>query len=153
MPHNAEFRLCAKWHSAELKKSFICDSALSLCEIQVKNFLADSALCGAAGSLLRAMPHSRESRLRTMPYSAELRLRALRHSAESTHFREFLCEFTTICKTILTRWSLTQVGLIHEKNRGSKISWGCPFKDQNSFFLVVISPEWMKQNIAKCTQH
>jgi hypothetical protein len=51
----------------------------------------------------------------------------MRHSAESTHFREFLSEFATICKIILTCWSVTQVGLIHEKNRGSKISCDCPF--------------------------
>jgi hypothetical protein len=57
------------------------------------NFKSDSALCSTAGSRLRAMPHS----------------------AESKNIREFLCEFASICQNILTRWSLTQVILIHEK--------------------------------------
>jgi hypothetical protein len=30
----------------------------AMCEFQVRNFLADSALCGTAESRLRAMPHS-----------------------------------------------------------------------------------------------
>jgi hypothetical protein len=33
----------------------------------------------------------------------ESQLRAMRHSEEATHFCEFLCEFATKCKTILTR--------------------------------------------------
>jgi hypothetical protein len=127
MPHSAKFRIHAMPHSAELKKRFICNSALCHCEIHVENFLAGSALCGAAGIQLHAMPHSRESWLHAMPHCAELRLRAMRRSAGSTYIREYLLEFATICKNILTCLSVTQVGLIHEKNKRSKNSWDCPF--------------------------
>jgi hypothetical protein len=38
----------------------------------------------------------------------------------------------------LTRWSVTQVGLIHEKNRWSKISWDFPFKNELSMSQCVL---------------
>jgi hypothetical protein len=47
-----------------------------------------------------------------------LRLRAL---------SAFLCEFSTMCKNYLTRKSVTQLGLIGEGYRLSKISRDCPF--------------------------
>jgi hypothetical protein len=38
-----------------------------------------------------------------------------------TYIGEFLCEFATICKNDLAYKSMTEVGSIDEKNRGSKI--------------------------------
>jgi hypothetical protein len=52
----------------------------------------------------------------------------MRHSAESTHIREFLCEFATIYTNILTRLSVTQVGLIDEKAQGLKSRKTVPLK-------------------------
>jgi hypothetical protein len=43
----------------------------------------------------------------------------------------FLGEYEAICKTALGRESGPQVGLIDEKNRGSKISCNCSFKRFN----------------------
>jgi hypothetical protein len=40
---------------------------------------------------------------------------------------DFLGEYEAICGTALGRESWPNVGLIDEKNRGSKISWHCPF--------------------------
>jgi hypothetical protein len=88
-------------------------------------------LRGTAGSQLRAMTHSGELQLRAMPqsresklwamlHSTELLLLTMRHSMESTHIHKFLGEFTTLCKNIFTRWSVTQVGLIHENNQWFK---------------------------------
>jgi hypothetical protein len=52
-----------------------------------------------------------------------------------TYICEFLCEFGTICKNDLTHSSVTEVGLIDEKNRGPKISWNCPFNTQKILLL------------------
>ena len=41
---------------------------------------------------------------------------------------EYLGENETINETILTNWSVGQAGSNDEKNGGSKISLGCPFK-------------------------
>jgi hypothetical protein len=90
-------------------KNRLCAIYLPLCGIARSR---DSTLCGIG-----------RSRLRTMPHRAELS-----GIARSQHLRKFLCEFATICKNILTRWSVTQVGMIHEKNQWSKISWDCHFK-------------------------
>jgi hypothetical protein len=82
----------------------------------------DSVLCHIARSLKKSFIC--DSALRHLVWNSSqkfsCRLCTMRHSAESTNFREFLCEFTTICKNILTRWSVTQVGLIHEKTKGRK---------------------------------
>jgi hypothetical protein len=59
-----------------------------------------------------------QSQLCTMPHSRESWRRPLQHRMESTNIRELLCEFTTICKNILTCLSVTQMGLIDD----------CPFK-------------------------
>jgi hypothetical protein len=55
MPHSAESRLPAMWHSDE--SIFVLKKVLSAtpryatqCNIQVKNFLVNSALCGTAVS-------------------------------------------------------------------------------------------------------
>jgi hypothetical protein len=55
-----------------------------------------------------------------MPHSGESRLRAMPHSAESTHFREFLREFATICKNILTHWSVPKWDWFVKKTKGWK---------------------------------
>jgi hypothetical protein len=56
-----------------------------------------------------------------MLHSVELRLHAVLH-AESLMY---ICEFATISKNGLTRYSLAQVGLIGEKTEGRKSR---PFK-------------------------
>jgi hypothetical protein len=124
MPHSVESRLHAMPHIAAFKKKVLSATPryATQCEIQVKNFLVDSALCGTAGSRLCTMPHSVESLLCAMRHSAELesRLPAMRRSAESIFVIEYLREFESICKTVLAHesggYSLTK------KNRGSKIS-------------------------------
>jgi hypothetical protein len=83
------------------------------------------------------------SRLRAMPHSGKLWLPAMRHNAESTHVREFLCEFAIICKNILTCWSVTQVGLIHEKTEGRKSRETVPLK-----FTVIENVTFFK--LQKC---
>jgi hypothetical protein len=59
----------------------------------------------------------------------------MRHSAESNSKIKYLREYKFIFKTALAHESGDQGVLFAEKNRGSKISWDCPFK-QN--FLVDI---------------
>jgi hypothetical protein len=77
-----------------------------------------------------------------MLHSAELRLRAMRHSAEfdpplfgiaqsrflSSNLVEDLCEFESIRKPVLAHESGDPGVQCNEINRGSKISWHCPFK-------------------------
>jgi hypothetical protein len=48
--------------------------------------------------------------------------------AWNSNIIDFLGEYESICETALGRESGPQVGLIDEKNRGSKISCNCPFK-------------------------
>jgi hypothetical protein len=117
MPHSAEFRLCAMPHSTG-SDSALCGKARSFKKV----FICDSALCDLVWNSSQQF---------------SCRLRAMGHSAGSTYIREFHCEFATIRKNILTRWSVTQVRFIHEKNRGSKISWNCPFKWYAFFCLVM----------------
>jgi hypothetical protein len=49
------------------------------------------------------------------------------HSAESIFVVEYLREFESICKTVLAHESGDPGVQFNEKNRGSKISWHCPF--------------------------
>jgi hypothetical protein len=129
----ADFLIDCYFNSFCWQKEF-CDSAL--CRIAQSS---DSALCRIAQSSNSALCHIALSFKKSFICDSVLchlvqissqkfscRLRAMRHSSESTHIREFLCKFSTICKIYLTRWSVTQVGLIDEKNWGSKISWDCP---------------------------
>jgi hypothetical protein len=61
----------------------------------------------------------------------------MRHSAElrsrfsSSNLIEYLREFETICKTVLAHESGDPEVPVqfNEKNRGSKISWDCPFNN------------------------
>ena len=46
----------------------------------------------------------------------------------NTQIFEYLGEYKVIWKIVLAWKSGTHMELIHEKNRGSKISWHCPFK-------------------------
>jgi hypothetical protein len=73
MPHSGESQLRAMPQSWEVLKKVLSATPryATQCEIQVKNFLVDSALRGPAGSRLCAMPHSGESRLRAMRHSTE----------------------------------------------------------------------------------
>jgi hypothetical protein len=52
----------------------------------------------------------------------------MRHRAESIFVVEYLREFESICKTVLAHESGVPGVQFNEKNRGSKISWHCPFK-------------------------
>jgi hypothetical protein len=52
----------------------------------------------------------------------------MRHSAESNSKIEYLREYEFISKTALAHESGDPEVLFAEKNRGSKISWDCPFK-------------------------
>jgi hypothetical protein len=80
----------------------------------------DSVLCHIA--------ESHDSALCRIVGSHDSALCGMARSCDSkSYIRKYLYEFATICKNILTRWSVTQVGLIHEKTRGLKISWDCPF--------------------------
>jgi hypothetical protein len=112
MRHGTESSLCAMLHSTE---SWLCTMPHSA-EFFIYNFICDSALCNLGLNSSQKF----SCWLHALPHSAELRLQAMRHSAESTHICEFLCEFTTICKNILTRWSVNQVGLIFEKTESAK---------------------------------
>jgi hypothetical protein len=82
------------------------------CEIQFKNFLVESALCGTAGSRLRAMPHSAKS------------IFVVEFNRISPRIRIY-----SICKTVLAHESGDPGVQFNEKNRGSQISWHCPFKN------------------------
>jgi hypothetical protein len=66
MPHSAKSRIRALPYSMEFYKKVLSGSLRyatgTYCEIQVKNFLVDSAICGTLGN--HAMPHSGESWLR-----------------------------------------------------------------------------------------
>jgi hypothetical protein len=106
-------KLCAMWHGAKsrLSSMLIAQSC-------------DSALC----HLVWNSSQKFSCQLRAMPQSAELQLHALLHSGESTYVCKFTYEFSTICKNILTRSSVTQVGLTNEKIWRSKILWDCSFK-------------------------
>jgi hypothetical protein len=130
------------WHSAEFKKKVLSATPLyaTQCEIQVKNFLVDSGLCGTAGSRLRAMPHSGELGLHAMQHSTELRLRPMPHSGElqltlcriarsrnsslcsrfSLNLIEYLREFESICKTVLAHESGDPGVQFIEKTEGRK---------------------------------
>jgi hypothetical protein len=139
---------CIAWSQFSLKKKKILSATpryATQCEIQVKNFLVNSALCGTAGSRLRAMQHSGEPWLRAMRHSTELWLRAMWHSAESRlptmrHSAEpiFVVEFSWRSPRIriymlnrLAHESGDPGVQFNEKNRGLKISWHCPFKYGN----------------------
>jgi hypothetical protein len=67
-------------HIAEFLKKVLSATPryATQCEIKVKRFLVYSALCGTAGS----------------------RLRAMRHSVESIFVVEYLRAIETICKTV-----------------------------------------------------
>jgi hypothetical protein len=59
------------------------------------------------------------------------KLRAMQESGESifvVEFSEDLREFESICKTVLAHESGDPGVQSNEKNRGSKISWHCPFR-------------------------
>jgi hypothetical protein len=49
---------------------------------------------------------------------------------------DYLGEYDAICKTVLACQSETYMGLIDEKNRGSKISCYCPFKTTTKFIKL-----------------
>jgi hypothetical protein len=59
----------------------------------------------------------------------------MRHSAESNLKIEYLCEYEFIFKTALAHESGDLGVLFAEKNRGSKLSWDCPFKHVHSHSL------------------
>jgi hypothetical protein len=52
----------------------------------------------------------------------------MRHSAESNSKIEYLRQYKFLFKTALAHESGHPGVLFAEKNRGSKISWDCPFK-------------------------
>jgi hypothetical protein len=52
----------------------------------------------------------------------------------SSNLIEFLREFESICKTVLAHESGDPGVRFNEKNRGSNISWHCPFKPNSVFF-------------------
>jgi RNA recognition motif-containing protein len=71
----------------------------------------------------------------------------MRHSAESnfsSDLIEYLREFESICKTVLGHESGD------EKNRGSKISWDCPFKVYTE--CPITNVIFIKRNIRKDTK-
>jgi hypothetical protein len=88
-------------HSTEFKKTVLSATPryATQCEIQVKNFLVDSPLCGIA-----------------------------RSRVSSSNLIEYLREVESICKTVLAHESGDPGVQFNEKNRGSKISGVCPLK-------------------------
>jgi hypothetical protein len=63
----------------------------------------------------------------------------MRHSAESNLIIEYLREYEFIFKTALAHESGDPGVLFAEKNRGSKISWDCPFKLTTCLFMLKIN--------------
>jgi hypothetical protein len=103
------------------------------CEIQVKNFLVDSALCRIAGS--------RDSALCGIAQSCDSALCGIARSRfSSLNSIKYLSKFESICKTVLAHESGDPGVQFNEKNRGSKISWHCPFKYlQYPTFCMILS--------------
>jgi hypothetical protein len=62
----------------------------------------------------------------------------MRHSVESILKIEYLREYKFIFKTALAHESGGPGVLFAEKNRGSKISWDCPFKATSESTLKTI---------------
>jgi hypothetical protein len=140
MPHSAEY-------SAEFKKKVLSATPryATRCEIQVKNFLADSMLCSTAGSRLRAIPHSRESRLRAIPYSGESRHHAICRIARSQYILQIYLRIRNHMQKYFNPL-ISDPRLIDSwKNQGLKISWDSPFKFDIPRSHSIFAP--------KCTKH
>jgi hypothetical protein len=66
--------------------------------------------------------------------------------------RSYLGEYEALCKTASARESGSMVRLFDEKNRGSKISWHCPFKatliqDFRPLVFLSNNPRPLKQSL------
>jgi hypothetical protein len=137
----------AQWciGSAELKKSFVCNSA-TRCEIQVKNFLVDSALCNIAWSPLPATHHCTESRVWTMHHCVESWLRVCIMvssdivqwcTARSHLYFGISLQIRNLLQKLKSLLISDPSGIDWWKNQGSKISWDCIFK-----LLLFITIKW-----------
>jgi hypothetical protein len=67
----------------------------------------------------------------------------MQHSAESNLIIEYLCEYELIFEMALAHESGDLGVLFSKKNRGSKISWDCLFKEIRSWK----TPERAKANL------
>jgi hypothetical protein len=106
MPHSAEF-----WE----KKSFICDSAI--CHLvwnSSQKFPCHLRAMWHRGNQLCAIPHCGKSQIRTMWHSAKS-IFVVESNRISLRIRIYIqTHFSPLYRLI-------------KKNRGSKISWNCPF--------------------------
>jgi hypothetical protein len=68
-----------------------------------------------------------------------------------------ICEYRGHMRNSLIQWIGSQVGLVDEKNQGSKISSNCPFKNNNVDLKAIItylfSERWCKKRATNIFQN
>jgi hypothetical protein len=137
MQHSGESRIQAMRHSAEsilfFKKVVSATPCYATqCEIQVKNFLVDSALCGIVGSrdsALCGIAQSCDSALCSIVHSRDSLLWGIAQSRYlSSNSVEDLREFESICKAHKSGDPGVQ---FNEKTKGQKSRDTVPLRPPN----------------------